>query len=349
MAARPAACSHTLDPFCGARSFLELATGNSRGQMQGPGHAPAHLHLGDSASHSQPSSVHTAPTSSSLPCQQLPWLAPRGQHGHTGKRDRLRAPGAAQGLGRVAVAEKPAWSQPLAAWDLGPVPSLCKRGFLTCPAEPPSTRGVGLKGHCAPPAPRPTLSEGGGGAGPGTKGRPVLPEGGPAGVFADLGGSACLQPVRAGRGSPGPRPPTGAPRPPRPCPAPAKSRSKQGKPRPSKPGPAPTGMSRPRAPRSPLPAGAPALSLGAALGGFRRGPPLRGHRARRRRARSTRKPPGARRNRRALTESSERARKPPSVRGDQRAQAETTESAPPARPRPSGLSSKSPPSSARSP
>lgn len=204
MAARPAACSHTLDPFCGARSFLELATGNSRGQMQGPGHAPAHLHLGDSASHSQPSSVHTAPTSSSLPCQQLPWLAPRGQHGHTGKRDRLRAPGAAQGLGRVAVAEKPAWSQPLAAWDLGPVPSLCKRGFLTCPAEPPSTRGVGLKGHCAPPAPRPTLSEGGGGAGPGTKGRPVLPEGGPAGVFADLGGSACLQPVRAGRGSPGP-------------------------------------------------------------------------------------------------------------------------------------------------
>lgn len=108
MAARPAACSHTLDPFCGARSFLELATGNSRGQMQGPGHAPAHLHLGDSASHSQPSSVHTAPTSSSLPCQQLPWLAPRGQHGHTGKRDRLRAPGAAQGLGRVAVAEKPA-------------------------------------------------------------------------------------------------------------------------------------------------------------------------------------------------------------------------------------------------
>lgn len=108
MAARPAACSHTLDPFCGARSFLELATGNSRGQTQGPGHAPAHLHLGDSASHSQPSSVHTAPTSSSLPCQQLPWLAPRGQHGHTGKRDRLRAPGAAQGLGRVAVAEKPA-------------------------------------------------------------------------------------------------------------------------------------------------------------------------------------------------------------------------------------------------
>lgn len=104
-----------------------------------------------------------------------------------------------QGLGRVAVAEKPAWSQPLAAWDLGPVPSLCKRGFLTCPAEPPSTRGVGLKGHCAPPAPRPTLSERGGGAGPGTKGRPVLPEGGPAGVFGTSEGApACSQCARGG-------------------------------------------------------------------------------------------------------------------------------------------------------
>lgn len=177
------------------------------------------------------------------------------------------------------------------------------------------------------------------GAGPGTKGRPVLPEGGPAGVFADLGGSACLQPVRAGRGSPGPRPPTGAPRPPRPCPAPAKSRSKQGKPRPSKPGPAPTGMSRPRAPRSPLPAGAPALSLGAALGGFRRGPPLRGHRARRRRARSTRKPPGARGSLRAHAETAERSRNPPSAHGNRRADAGTSERkrkppSPPLRPGP---------------